>query len=169
MHPRGRTGVRKALLSMVATPIVSIAGCGEPANRLLHDTDHAALVAACRRAMQSLPPAGPPIEPTVYSVDPGDPRFREMFRALEARTVTFQSAADRSSVTDSRLPSEILRLQPLYVAVTPDAVYMSLCGSGLSCSASAARLGAGLEVFRYLKGGEPSCRSLVQGLWYCHE
>ena len=155
------------LTTLVATATIS--SCGVREGRLLHGTDYVALLAACRRAMASLPSPGPPIDSTVYGIDPGDERFQAMFSALQARTVTFQAAVDSPSVTDRRLPPEILRLEPLFVAVTPDAAYVALCGSGLSCSANASRPGAGLEVLSHLKGGQPDCKSLTDGLWYCHE
>jgi hypothetical protein len=159
----------KTAALIALTVAVAATGCAGREKRLLHDTDHAALVAACRLAMQALPPAGPPINPVGYGIDPGDSRFQSMFATLQARTVTFQAAPERPAVTDSRLPSEILRLEPVYVAVTPDAVHIALCGSGLSCSANVTRSGAGLDVLRHLKGGQPNCRAVVEGLWYCHE
>jgi hypothetical protein len=72
-------------------------------------------------------------------------------------------------VVDTRLPREIIQLQPLYVVVTPDALHIELCGAGLSCSVNAVRQGMGLEAVSYYRGAQPNCESLVEGLWYCHE
>ncbi len=151
---------------------LATAGCGsERVDRLLHETDHRALLAACRRAMETLPPPGPPIDPSVYSLDPdpADLRVRGMRDTLHARTVDFDAPRDKPSVTDPQLPVEILRLEPLFVTVTPDAVHIALCGAGNSCSANATRSGLGLEALVFLEGAQPECRSLVEGLWYCHE
>jgi hypothetical protein len=155
------------MASLIAVLVVS--GCSVREDRLLNDTDYSTLLSACRNAMASLPHPGPAVDPTIYRIDPGDSRFRQQFAVLESRTVTFAAPPEQPSVTDARLPPEILRLEPLYVAVTPDAVHISLCGSGLLCSANATRAGAGLEVLVYLKGGQPNCQALADGLWYCHE
>ena len=145
-----------------------VSACAGPADRLL-DTDHVALLAACRGAMASIPPPGPPVDPDVYRVGPEDPRYQELRARLDSRTVTFEAKGNSPWVADPRLPPEVLRIEPLRVVVTPDAVYMALCGAGLSCSASALRAGVELEAVRPFKGGQPDCRPLREGLWYCHE
>ena len=144
-------------------------GCSGRAERLLHKTDHVALLAASRRAMASLPPPGPTIDPAVYQIDPADNRWRQLFPVLQSRTVTFSAGTNGPSVTDPWLPSDILRLEPRFVIVTPDAIHIALCAAGLSCSANAVRVGQGLGALVHIKGGEPDCRALVEGLWYCHE
>jgi hypothetical protein len=123
---------KQVALFIALTAAAAVGGCAsERERRLLHDTDYAALLSACRRAMASLPPPGPSVDPLVYTIDSADDRFQRMFSVLQARTVYFQAPADKPSVADSRLPPEILRLEPLFVAVSPDAVHIGLCGAGV--------------------------------------
>jgi hypothetical protein len=132
-------------------------------SRLLHETDHEALVAACRRLMATMPPSGNDIDPLVYHLDGDDPRFRGMLTVLKARSVT-------PALDDPRVPAEIRRLEPIFLSVTPDAVGIHLCGAGISCGAYATRSGADQDAIKYIEmSGEHSCKALVPGLWYCHE
>jgi hypothetical protein len=154
---------------MVAGMVATSCDAGHE-GRLLHQADRVALVAACRRAMVSLPPPGPEIDPGVYRSDGSDPDFQKRRAVLDSRTVMFDAKGNPSPwVTDPRLPKEVLSLEPQFVAVTPDAVYISLCGAGLSCSGNVVREGMGLEAVSPFKGGQPECTSLHEGLWYCHE
>jgi hypothetical protein len=170
-------GVRRTLMlsrglcrrSVVCSLFLITLACRGHEDRFLRNTDHDALLAACRRAIATLPPSGPAIDPLVYAIDPGDPRWTQLAPALQARTVTFARVGKNLFVTDPRLPAEILRIEPLFVTVTPDAIHVALCGAGLSCSAGAIRQGATFAALRAISGGEPDCTALRPGLWYCHE
>jgi hypothetical protein len=156
------------VLTLLLT-LLALGACAAGHEDRLLRGDHAALLAACRRAMASLPPPGPAIDPTVYSIDPADTRWQRLSSTLYSRTVEFAAKGQSPWVSDPGLPPEILELEPLFVTVTPDAVHIALCGAGLSCSADAVREGIGIEALSNLKGGEPDCKALLDGLWYCHE
>jgi hypothetical protein len=150
----------------------ALCACEWPQRNALRDTARAQTVlSACRDAMASLPPPGPPIDPAVYRLEPGDERYAELSSLLQSRTARFDGPREGSNpyVVDTRLAPEILQLQPLWVEVTPDTVHIGLCGAGLTCSVDAARPGLGREAFVGNVVGSEDCEALVSGLWYCHE
>jgi hypothetical protein len=164
--------IKRLSWSTLALVTVLLVACEWPQREALREPGRAeAVLSACLKAMDSLPPPGPAIDGAVYQIEPGNARWEELQSALAARTVRFDGPREGKNpvVSDARLPPEILALQPLWVEVTPDNVHVGLCGAGMWCSVEAVRSPLGREVFAGHVMGSENCEVLVPGLWYCRE